>query len=61
MFATELDMFSLGTITILIHTKLVPKLVYIPDIVIVGPIPKHQVKLVGVLAVKLAIPPDIIK
>ncbi len=31
MFATKLDMHSIGTITIPTHTKHVPKLVCIPD------------------------------
>jgi hypothetical protein len=60
MFAIELDLFSIGTITIPTHIEHVPKLVYIPYIVIIEPIPKQPIKPVGVLAIKLAIPPNIV-
>jgi hypothetical protein len=54
-------MFSIGTITIPTHTKHVPKSVHIPNIVIVGLVPKQLVKPIGVLAIKLVIPPYTIK
>jgi hypothetical protein len=40
MFAIELDMFSIGTIEIPTPTKSVSKLIHIPDLSIVEPIPK---------------------
>jgi hypothetical protein len=40
MFATELDMFSIGTIEVPTHTKLVFKLVHIPYLSIAEPVPK---------------------
>jgi hypothetical protein len=61
MFATELDMFSIRTITIPTHTKHVPKLVYIPDIIMAEPILKQHVVAIDVLVVKLAVPLDIVK
>jgi hypothetical protein len=61
MFATELNMFSIGTIAVHTHTKPIPKLVYIPDIVIAEPVQNQHVKPVDVLVVKLVIPHDIVK
>jgi hypothetical protein len=61
MFAIELDLFSIGTMIIPTHIEHVPKPIYIPYIVIIEPIPKQLVKLVGVLVVKLAIPPNIVQ
>jgi hypothetical protein len=53
MFTTKLDLFSIGTVIVLTHTKLIPKPVYILDIIMVEPI--------DVLTMKLGIPLDIIK
>jgi len=61
MFAIELDMFSIGTIIILIHTEPILKLVHVPNIVMLKQILKQPVKLISVLGVKLTIPPNIIK
>jgi hypothetical protein len=55
MFTIELDLFSIRTITKVTHTEHVPKPTCIPNISIVKPVQK-QVKMVGVLAVKLAMP-----
>jgi hypothetical protein len=52
MFAMELDMFSIGTITIPTHIEPIPTTYFIPNIVIAKLVLKH-VKYVGVLAVKL--------
>jgi hypothetical protein len=40
MFVTKLDMFSIGTIEVPTHTKLILKLVHIPYLSIVEPVPK---------------------
>jgi hypothetical protein len=61
MFATKLYLFSVGPITIPTNTKLVPKHAYIPNIVIIELVPKQYVKPIGVLVVKLIIPPNIVK
>ncbi len=51
----------IGTITTPIHIKLIPKLICIPNIVMVEPILKQTIKSIGVLVVKLVIPLDIVK
>jgi hypothetical protein len=56
MFATKLDMFSIGTIIVPTHIKPIPKSICIPRLV-----PKQLVKPIGVLAIKLTIPPYTIK
>jgi hypothetical protein len=61
MFAIELNMFSTRTIGIPTHTKHVPKMVCIPDIIMAKPILKQPVVPIDVLAVKLVIPLDIVK
>jgi hypothetical protein len=61
MFAIELDLFSIGTITISIYTKHVPKSICILDIVIAKLVPKQHVKPIGVLLIKVCIPPNTIK
>ncbi len=61
MFATKLDLFSIGTIAIPIHTKPVPTLICIPNTIITESVLKQHVKSVGVLAMKLAIQPNIIQ
>jgi hypothetical protein len=60
MFAIELDLFSIGTIIIPIHTELVSKLAYIPNLSISKSIPKQHVERVYVLVINLAIPFDTI-
>jgi hypothetical protein len=61
MFATELDLFSMGTIEIPTHTELVSKLVCILDLSITKPVSKQPIELVCVLVVNLNIPPNTIK
>jgi hypothetical protein len=61
MFVIALEMFSIGTITILTHTKHVPKSICIPNIFITELVPKQLVKLVGISIIKLIIPLDIVK
>jgi hypothetical protein len=61
MFATKLNLFSFGTIVILIHIEHVLQPIYIPNIVIAEQVPKHPVQIVGVLVVKLVTPLDIVK
>jgi hypothetical protein len=61
MFATKLDLFSIGTITIPIHIKHVLKPVCIPNIIKAKLILKQLITLVDVLVMKLTIPLDIIK
>jgi hypothetical protein len=61
MFAIELDLFSIGTMTIPTHIKHVAKPIYIPYIVIIELIPKQFVKSIGVLVVKLVMPPNIVQ
>jgi hypothetical protein len=58
MFAIEVDLFSIETIAVPTHTKLVPKPVCILYIGIKELIQKQLVKTVGVLTIKLAIPPN---
>jgi hypothetical protein len=61
MFATKLELFSIGTIEVPIHTELISKPVHIPNHSMVDLIPKQFVELVCVLIINLIIPPDIIK
>jgi hypothetical protein len=61
MFATNLDLFSIGTIIVPIHIESISKLVFILDINITKLVPKQCVELVCVLANNLTIPPDIVK
>jgi len=58
LFAIELDLFSIKTIAIPTHIKLVPKPICILYIGIKELIQKQLVKMIGVLTVKLAIPPN---
>jgi hypothetical protein len=60
MFAMKLYMFSIGTITIPTHIEPIPKPVNIPDIGITKLVQK-LVKTLGVLVIKLTIPPNIVK
>jgi hypothetical protein len=55
MFATKLDLFSIGTITIPIHIEPIPTTFCIPNIVITKPVLKQLVKSVGVLAMKVLV------
>jgi len=61
MFATRLDLFSIGTIAIPTHTKPIPKPVHILNIIMVEPILKQHVIPIYILVVKLATPPYIVK
>jgi hypothetical protein len=61
MFATKLDLFSIGTIEIPTHTELVSKLIHIPNLSLANLVPKQPIELICVLAINLVIPPDIIK
>jgi hypothetical protein len=61
MFATKSYMFSIGTITIPTHTKLVFKPVCTLDILMAKPILKQPIVPIDVLTVKIAIPRDIVK
>jgi hypothetical protein len=61
MFATKLDLFSIITIIIPTHIKLVFKLVDILDFSIAELVPKQHVELICILTVDLTIPPDIVK
>jgi hypothetical protein len=62
MFATKLNLFSIRTIAIYIHTKLIFKLVYIHNFSIIESVPKQPIEpMFCVLVVNLAIPFDIIK
>jgi hypothetical protein len=62
MFPTKLDLFSIGTIKIPIHTKLVSKPIHIPNLSITNLVPKQpSIELICVLAINLVIPPDTIK
>jgi hypothetical protein len=54
-------MFSIGTIIIPTHTKPIPKLVHIPNIIMAEPILKQPIIKVYVLVVKLVVPLDIVK
>lgn len=61
MFARKLDLFSIETIAIPAHTKLViPKIDYIPNLKIAEQVPKQPIKLVYVLTINLVIPLDMI-
>jgi hypothetical protein len=61
MFAIELDLFSIGTIAIPIHAKLVYKSTCIPYFNIIKHILKQLIEPVCVLVVNLIIPHDIVK
>jgi hypothetical protein len=61
MFATKLDLFSIGTIIVPTHIEPVPTTNYIPNIVTIELVLKQLVKLVGILDVKLTITPNIVK
>jgi hypothetical protein len=51
MFATKLDMFSIGTITVPTHTEPIPKHV-LPNIIVAKPILKQPIIPIDVLVVK---------
>jgi hypothetical protein len=61
MFATKLDMFSIGTITIPIHNEPIPIIDCVLNIVTIKLVLKQLVKSIDLLVVKLAIPPNIVK
>jgi hypothetical protein len=61
MFATKLDLFSIGTIKVPTHIKLISKPVHIPNLNIANLVLKKLVELVCVLVINLAIPLNIIK
>jgi hypothetical protein len=61
MFATKLDMFSIGIIAVPTHIEHVVKPVCLLDIGIAKPIQKQFVKMLGVLVIRLVIPPNIVK
>jgi hypothetical protein len=61
MFTTKLDLFSIGTIEIPTHIELVSKPIHILDLNITKLVPKQHVEPICVLAINLAIPPDIVK
>ncbi len=61
MFATKLNMFSIGTMVVPTHIKPIPTTNYIPNIVTIKPVLRQLVKLVSALDVKLTIPPKIVK
>ncbi len=61
MVATKSNMFSIGIIRIPTHIELVSKVVCIPNIIMAKPILNQLIVPVDVLAVKLVIPPDIVK
>ncbi len=61
MFATKLDLFSIGTIIVPTHIEPVPTTNYIPNTITIKSVLKQLVKLVGILDVKLTIPPNIVK
>jgi hypothetical protein len=61
MFATKLDLFSIGTIEVSIHIELISKPIHIIDLSIVKSVPKELVELVCVLVVNLVTLPDIVK
>jgi hypothetical protein len=61
MFATNLDLFSIGTVAIPTHTKLIiSKTGYVPNLKITKHVPKQPIEPVCVLAINLAIPPNTI-
>ncbi len=57
MFATKLDLFSIGTIEVPTHTEVVSKPIHTPNLSITNPIPKQIVESICVLI----IPPNTIK
>jgi hypothetical protein len=62
MFATKLNLFSIRTIALPTHTKLVSKPIYIPNFSIIKLVPKQHIEpMLCVLAINLTIPLDIIK
>jgi hypothetical protein len=61
MFATKLDLFSIGTIKVPIHTEPISKLVHIPDLSIAKPVLKQHVEPICVLAINLVVFPNITK
>ncbi len=61
IFATKLDLFSIGTTTIPTHIEPIPKPVYIPNIIMGEPIIKQIIVQVNVLVMKLIVPPNIVK
>ncbi len=61
MFVTKLDLFSIGTIKVSTHIKLVSKPIHTPNLNTTYPIPKKIVESVCVLIINLVIPPNIIK
>jgi hypothetical protein len=61
MFATKLDLFSIGTIEVSTHTKLVSKPIHTPNLNTTYPIPKQIVESVCVLIINLVIPLNTIK
>jgi hypothetical protein len=62
MFATKLNLFSIRTITIPTHTKLVFKPIYIPNFSIIKLVPKQHIEpMLCVLPISLVIPFDTVK
>ncbi len=61
MFATKLDLFSIGTIIVPTHTKPIFKIDCISNLKITKHVQTQFVKLVCVLVVNLIIPLDIVK
>jgi hypothetical protein len=61
MFATKLDLFSIRTIEVSTHTKLVSKPIHTPNLNTTYPIPKQIVESVCVLIINLVIPLNTIK
>jgi hypothetical protein len=61
MFTIKLDLFSIGNITIPTQIDFVPSQVCIPNTIMAKLVLKQLVKLVGVLAMELVIPLDIVK
>ncbi len=55
MFAIKLDMFSIGTIKVPIHTELVFKPIHIIDLNIIKPVSKKLIELICVLVIYLII------
>jgi len=55
MFATELDLFSIGTIELPIHTKSGFKPIHIIDLNIIKPVSKKLIELICVLVIYLII------
>jgi hypothetical protein len=61
MFATKLNLFSIGTIVVPTHIEPIPKPIYIPNVIKAKLVLKQPITLVYVLVVKLTIPHDIVK